>query len=351
LEDSEQNLWVGTLAGGINILNKNRTGFIHIKAGPGNTIHSNYVSNLLEDKEKNLWIVTSYGIDVLVKKTHQFIHYLHDDHNPNTLINDNTNNIFLDSRGLLWISTREGISILNPKTNTFKNINKEDGLPANTCLDIQEDRDHEIWVSTINGLSNIRVFHSGDSLKLNFVNYNERDGLQGKVFSINASCRTHTDQLIFGGYNGFNIFNPSNIHFNSELPNLVLTDFQVFNRSIKVGEKINGHVLLEKSINQTSSINLTYNDNVFSFEFASLDYFNPEKVEMNYKMEGFDKGWIHAENGIFKAGYTNLDPGDYVFKVHAFYPNSRESEISLPVHILPPFWKTPSLIFYTFSFY
>ena len=343
-EDSEHNLWVGTLAGGLNLFNRKTQRFTNYKFDGNNgknNIHSNYVSAILEDRRKNIWVITSYGIDVLMKKTSQFVHYMHDDKDPASLINNNTNNILEDSQGLIWVSTREGISIFNPATNKFTNIIKQDGLPDNTVIDMQEDEKHNMWVSTPNGLSNIIVSRQGGDLKFRFINYNEAEGLQGREFTENSSYKTREGELIFGGGNGFNLFKPANIQFNRSVPNLVFADFQVFNQSIGAGDKINGDAILAKSITETKSVQLRHSENVFSIEFAALNYFNPDKIKLQYTMQGFDKNWITADNKIRKATYTNLDAGDYIFKVRTTnneFWNAKE--ITLHVTILPPFWKT-----------
>ncbi|WP_426671039.1 two-component regulator propeller domain-containing protein [Mucilaginibacter sp. McL0603] len=341
-EDSENHLLIGTLAAGVNVLDSKTQTFSHYKySGIDNAIHSNYISSILEDRRKNLWIVTSYGVDVLMKKTHQFVHYIHDDKDPNSIVNNNTNNILEDSRGLIWISTREGIGIFNPETGKFTNIVKQDGLSDNTVIDLQEDNNTNIWASTPNGLTNILVWKSKDGLKFRFINYNDNDGLQGREFTENSSLKTRDGYLLFGGGNGFNIFKPSDIHFSKSVPNLVFTDFEIFNESLDPGKKTNGHIILPQSITESKSVNLKYSENSFSIDFAALNYFNPDKVKYKYKMDGFDKGWITVDNKIRKATYTNLDPGDYVFRVR----NSNNSiwnkqELVLHVSITPPFWKT-----------
>jgi len=341
-EDSEHHLLVGTLSVGFNVMDSKTQTFSHYVYNPAeNAIHSNYVSRILEDRFKNLWVVTSYGVDVLQKNTHQFVHYIHDAKNPNSLINNNTNNIMEDSRGLIWISTREGLSIFDYRTGKFTNINKQDGLPDNTVIDIQQYDDKNVWVSTPNGLSNILVDRKPNGLKFKFINYNETEGLQGLEFTENSSLKTREGELIFGGGNGFNIFKPANIRSNKNVPQLVFTDFQVFNQSLTVGEKVNGKVILPESITGLKALTLKYNDNVFTFEFAALNYFNPDKVKYQYMMVGFDKRWINADNKIRRATYTNLDPGSYVFKVRASNNDKWDNkELTLNISILPPFWKT-----------
>lgn len=341
-EDSEHHLIAGTISGGFNVLDSKTGTFAHFVNHPvDNSLHSNYVSRLMEDRRKNLWIVTSYGLDVLIKKTNSFVHFVHDDKDPHSLINNNTNNIFEDSEGLIWVSTREGISIYDYKTGKFTNISNRDGLPANTVIDIQQFDRNNIWVSTPNGLSDIVVDRDPAGLRFHFINYNEKEGLQGREFTENSSLKTREGELIFGGGNGFNIFKPSNISSNRNEPELAFTGFQVFNHDVAVGEKVNGRVILPQSITDLKSLELKYNDNVFSIEFAALNYFNPDKVKYQYMMEGFDKQWINADNNTRKATYTNLDPQDYVFKVRAANNDQWGNKVlKLKIKILPPFWKT-----------
>ncbi|HTI58274.1 two-component regulator propeller domain-containing protein [Mucilaginibacter sp.] len=342
LEDSEHRLLVGTTAGGVNVLDTKTQKFSHIQySSIDNAIHSNYISAMLEDKRKNLWIVTSYGVDVLMKKTHQFVHYLHDDKDPYSIVNNNTNNIHEDSAGLIWVTTREGLSVFDPETGKFTNITKQDGLPDNTVSDIEEDNHHNMWASTPNGLSNITVTRSQAGLKFRFINFNENDGLQGREFTENSSLRTRDGFLLFGGSNGFNIFKPSDVRSSKSLPNLVFTGFEIFNESLNPGVQTNGRVILPHSITEAKSVSLKYNENSFSLDFAALNYFNPDKVQYQFKMDGFDPGWISVDNKIRKATYTNLDAGTYVFRVRNSDKDGWNGrQLMLNIVITPPFWKT-----------
>ena len=354
IEDSDNNLWVGTLAGGLNLLDRKTDTFKNYRLKPGDqrSLYSNYISALMEDRHKNLWIVTSFGVDVLNRQTGGLSHYIHDENNPNSLVNNNTNSILEDSSGLIWISTREGLSVLDPVKNKFTNITRANGLPDNTVIEMREDNDHNIWASTPNGLSNIIVTRGADKVRFRFINYNERDGLQGREFTMNAAYKTRNGELIFGGGNGFNIFKPANLRTSRNIPALVFTDFQVFNRSIDVGEKLYGKVILPQAITQTNSVELKHNENVFGIEFAALNYFDADKVKFEYMMQGFDKTWITANNLTRKVVYTNLDAGGYTFKVRASNPGFWSSkEILLHVTILPPWWKTTlAYIVYALAF-
>ncbi|HMH23438.1 MAG TPA: two-component regulator propeller domain-containing protein [Puia sp.] len=346
LEDSRQQLWIGTFSQGLDLLDRKKNAFIHYKAFAPNSITSNYITGLMEDRKDNLWISTAYGIDVLDRASGLFRHYGHDVNNPVTsLSNDNTFSTLEDSRGLIWVATREGLNVLDPVTGLFRIFRKEDGLPDNTVLDLLEDSTHNLWLSTPDGLSNAFVSMDSSSRKLScqFRNYDESDGLQGREFNENAALRTKKGELIFGGAYGFNIFDPQKIrHFDKD-QTLTLTDLQVFNRSVNIGEKLNGHTILPQSISEVSGITLRYNENVFSLEFAALDFFDPEKVKYAYMLEGFKNEWLVSNDRTRKAVFTNLDPGDYTFRVRTADNKGtwNPRELSLNIKILPPFWKTP----------
>ncbi|WP_343693951.1 two-component regulator propeller domain-containing protein [Chitinophaga sp.] len=328
-EDRQQRLWIGTLAGGLNQLVNNK--FIHYNG----KLRSPYISALLEDKKGNLWIGTSEGVDVMNPKG-EFMHYDADPKHPGSLSHKNVLCIFEDSRGQIWIGTSEGLNLFIPATHQFKIFRKEDGLPDNTVLNILEDNNHTLWMSTANGLSNMRAQHE-------FKNYDQSDGLQGREFNENAALKTHKGELLFGGGNGFNLFYPHNITVNSNIPPIVLTDFQIFNKSMYPGERLNGRILLTEAINQTRHITLKYKENEFSISFAALNFFHPEKNGYAYMLEGFNHEWLTSDGLLRTATYTNLDPGEYTFKVKASNNDGVWTPEPLELHItiLPPFWRTP----------
>lgn len=340
-EDVDKHLWIGTLDGGLDMLDREHNIFYHHKSGEPNSVYSNYIPAFAEDTQNNLWIGTSYGIDVLEKKTGKFIHYSNAD---NKLSNNNIIDLLKDSNGSMWVGTRDGLNVFDTLKKTFQSFRTEDGLPDNNILNILEDNKQNIWVSTANGISRITVQgnqHTGFNIKCK--NYDESDGLQGKEFNENASLKTRSGELVFGGASGFNIFDPENISTNKNIPPLAFTDFQLFNRSVNVGEKVNGHIILPGAISQTSTITLNYDENIFSIEFAALSFANTEKNKYAYILENFNKEWSTTDGRTRKATYTNLDPGEYTFIVKASNDDDvwNEKGISLKITILPPFWKTP----------
>jgi signal transduction histidine kinase/ligand-binding sensor domain-containing protein/AraC-like DNA-binding protein/AmiR/NasT family two-component response regulator len=340
-EDGEGQLWVGTLAAGMDRLDRRRKVFYHYRANLPNSIHNDYVSSIITDGEDNLWIGTGWGIDVIEKNTGNIRHYSVD---YNQLSSDNVTWLYMDSKQRLWAATREGLDVLAPDEKTFQEFTTEDGLPDNTIRDIEEDSLHRLWVSTANGLSRIAVVPTGDhgSLRIRCRNFHEQDGLQGREFNERTGLVTRDGSLLFGGPNGFNIFRPEDIAPDRKTPPIVLTGLEVFDKTIKVGTQTGGHVILQKALTETGDITLTHHDNVFSIEFASLGYIPNATNRYAYKLEGFNRGWLITDGKIRKATYTNLDAGDYVFRVKASDEDGEwyDKEATLRITVLPPWWKT-----------
>jgi signal transduction histidine kinase/ligand-binding sensor domain-containing protein/DNA-binding response OmpR family regulator len=340
MEDSSNRLWVGTFAGGVSVFDRDKKVFY--QPFNQNQLWSSYVSSIFEDKDKNIWIGGYAGVAVLMKTSGKVIHLIQKGNEPNSLIGNNVNSITQDSRGLIWIGARVGLSIYNLKTKRFTNLLKANGLPDNLVLNILEDNSRGMWLSTANGLCHIILKPAAIGYRFQFKNFDESDGLQAREFNVNAALKTTKGELIFGGGHGFNIFDPLKIQPNVIKPQLILTDFQLFSQSVSANQEVNGHIILSKVISATNSITLYHSENVFTIEFAALNFFNPGKVKYQYTLEGFDKGWFTASNAHRKATYTNLDAGDYVFKVRACNSDGvwGTNYATLNIKIMPPYWKS-----------
>lgn len=341
LEDSQHNMWIGTLKGGLTVYNPSAGKFTRYRNPNG--VSSDYVPALMEDKEGNVWIGTGYGISIYDASTDEFIKILGDGKEGN-LSNNNVLAFHNDNRGYIWIGTQEGLNLYDRNTKTFRVFREEDGLPHNTILSILEDNSGNLWFSTPNGVSNLII--RDDPGKASFVpvfkNYDELDGLQGKQFNESAALKTKNGELIFGGPNGFNLFRPEEILMNKKEPPVALIDFQIYNNSVPIGKEVCGKIILPNSITSTEEVTLRPGDNVFSIEFAALSFLHPEKNRYKYRLEGFNKEWLHTDGNSRKVTYTNLDPGNYTFRVIASNNDGfwNEEGAQLKIVVLPPFWKT-----------
>jgi signal transduction histidine kinase/ligand-binding sensor domain-containing protein/DNA-binding response OmpR family regulator len=341
-EDRQQNLWVGTLGAGLDLFDRNKNQFTHKQSKPGaqSLLPSNYISAILQDSKDNLWVGTVGGIAVFEKNKSTPVLY-QQTNNKNSLSNNNVICITEDNRGRIWVGTREGLNLFNEQTKEFQVFTTADGLPDNLVLNILEDQFQSLWISTPNGLCNVLPKQSTHGVSISVVNYDETNNLQNREFNDNAALKTRAGELIFGGPSGFNIIYPDKIQKPIYHPNIIFTGLQILNKDVEPGEMVNKRVILSKSLSKLEQINLKYKENVFSIEFASLDFGYNARDKYAYMMQGFDADWLYADGNHRRVTYTNLDPGHYVFKVKVLKGDGIWSEIkTLQINIQPPFWRT-----------
>jgi ligand-binding sensor domain-containing protein/signal transduction histidine kinase len=334
-EDSKGNIWMGTAYEGVIILDKKKQQFIKFQHDPKNP---NSLSNdrgiyaFCEDKEGNIWIGNSNGIDIFNPGNNHFIHF----NNKKSNLSDDILTVvclLADSKDNIWIGTMDGGLIrYNKKSNEFVAYTKQQGLANNTINSIIEDEKGFLWLSTNEGI--VRF----DPVNQKFRNYSAYNGLQDEEFDVGAGLFTKSRDIFFGGINGFNVFNPDSLPENRNIPPVILTGFELFNKPVIIGAK---NSVSQKSLLETKEIILSYDQSVFTFEFAALDYTFPEKNQYAYKLEGFDKDWNNVGTKR-TATYTNLDPGTYIFKVRGSNNDGIWSKdgVSIKIIITPPFWLT-----------
>lgn len=335
-EDREHNIWVGTYGGGLNRFDPSKKSFTHYVYDKNNPrgISSNNIYSILEDTDGQLWISTDGGgLNRFDKKTNAFSHFLHDE-KSNSICDNSVGSIYQDRNGNLWIGTMRGLSFFDKKTGRFTNYTTADGLPNDVIFGILEDAHSNLWISTNKGISKF------DPIKKQFRNFTPADGLQSNEFKQQAYCKAHDGTLYFGGTNGFNQFLPDDIKVKSFDPPLVITSFQVFGNEVPISNDTVASPL-KKDITETDAFTIPYSSSVISFEFASLNYGARGKRQYEYMLEGFDKVWNNIGTRRI-ATYTNLDAGDYVFKVRTLNNDGNWSTktAEIKVVITPPFWKT-----------
>jgi signal transduction histidine kinase len=263
-----------------------------------------------------------------------FTTYLHSD-KKNSISDNNATTILEDGNKNMWIATRMGLNKYNKKTNQFSVYTMVDGLPDNSIAGILEDGNKNLWLSTNHGIACF------NPLTNKIKNYSKSDGLQANEFKQQASCKSSSGTMYFGGNNGFNQFTPERVKAVVFEPPLIITNFQVFNKEVTIANKNNPFSPLTKSITETKKITLPYSSSVFSFEFASLNYTPSDKKSYRYKLEGFDEDWNQVGNARM-ATYTHLNPGKYFFKVKGLNNEGQWSSniLSIEIIITPPFWLT-----------
>jgi PAS domain S-box-containing protein len=336
--------WLGTMDGlfRFDIQTKKVIGFKH-NPEVGFSLSNNTIYGLNCDKNGIIWVATQNGLNCFIPETV-------DTNNPgktifkrfkaipgkhNALSDNMVMNVFEDSKGRIWVSTNNGLTQLNKKDSSFLAYSVKDGLPGNMVYNIIEDNNHFLWISTNRGLTKF------DPEKSTFINYDVKNGLQSNEFNNGAAFKDNNGNIYFGGINGFNVFHPDSLASKSEPPPIVLTKFSVFQEELTASDRPLENAILKQSISLTKEIVLKYNENFFEITFAALDYSKPDQNQYAFFLENFDDTWTYSGTKNY-ARYTNVPPGDYIFRVKASNSDYiwNQEGISIRIKIKPPFWKT-----------
>lgn len=321
------------------------------------SLSHNDVWVIYQDRKGRFWFGTNGGgLNLYEKENNEFHSWTTDESNPNSISGNNIYSIYEssysytktkrhsssdDNKTILWIGTNNGLNRFEIRENkendisnlhaTIKHFSKKDGLSDNSIRSIVEDNNGNLWFGTSSGISFF------DVEKNEFSNFTASDGISGNIFNLSSAFKDNSGLVYLGSNEGINFFNPSSIELSAFNPPVVLTDFQIFNQSVSVGEES----LLKTSIYWTKEITLSHSQNVFSFQFAALDYASPQSIRYAYKMEGFDNDWVNVGSRRFVT-YTNLNPGQYIFKVKSTNSDGIWSAdyTMLKVIITPPWWQT-----------
>lgn len=361
-EDLSGTLWIGTDYDGLNRYNRTEDNFTRFTHNPDdpNSLSHNSVRAIAQDSSGVLWIGTfGNGLNKLVLSSEHgknrkpsevfmpekriFPRYTHNPRNKNSLSNNSIQSIFIDSEGILWIGTfGGGLNRFDPKLEKFEHFTEENSdLPNNVIYGVLGDDKGNIWVSSNRGIS--KYIPSSNT----FINYDVDDGLQSKEFNGQACYKNDRGEMFFGGIDGFNIFHPDSIRDNPYEPQIAITDFKLFGQTVPISE----NSPLKKHISETGEIKLAHWQNNVSFEFVALHYNQPEKNKYSYILVNYDQAW-HAPGSQRSATYTNLEPGEYFFRVRGSNNDGvwNKKGATVRIVIAPPWWKTIwACMFYVLS--
>ena len=331
VEGKPGELWLCTFWGGLTQFNIDKQSSVTYNV-ENSDLADNDLRTMAKDYNGNLWIGTDMGLSFFNPVTKFFKSYQHREEDKKSLSKGFVSYIKESSDSTLWIGTTGGLDKFDRKTDSFIHYNTHSGLSSDEIMCIIEDENGILWISTNRGISKF------DPKTEVFKNYDVSDGLQGNEFNTRSGYKTKRGEIIFGGNNGFNIFQPVDMKYNSFVPPVVISDLKIFNKPVSIGGSDSP---LKKNISETKKLTLSYKQSVFSFSFVALNYICPEKNHYAYMMEGFDSDWNYIGTNR-SATYTNLDPGIYVFKVKASNNDGvwNNKGASLLIEIEPPFWKT-----------
>lgn len=316
---------------------------VHLEVSACLNLDNGRVQNVLIDDAHNLWFGTSKGLmygtfdgnQIAINKV-----YTNDQSDEIRLSHNNVFTLHQENNHL-WIGTFGGG--LNKMTLNAEGepieieyYRKNNILPDDAIYGILQQDDEYLWLSTDMGLVKLNVNNNNVNV------FDVRDGLPQNNFRENAFFKGSSGYFYFGGLNGLTVFDPQEIKENSQAPEVLISALLVNNQRIKIGQKINGKVLLEKSISETDTIAIDQNERIISFNLSVKHTSVPSKNKLAYKLEGFNDDWIELQEGKATVTYTNLSADKYVFRVKAANGDGiwSESERTLNLEILPPWYNT-----------
>lgn len=339
LQDSQERLWLGTQQMGLKMTHletdpefENWTEYTETSSA--HQIMNNRISQIKEDKFGKLWIGTYSGLNLFDEKSQNFISQenLGVENLSAVIINDlyfkGTKCFLATPTGLIEMDNSEhGLRMVN-------SFDRQSGLSNDFICAIEEDANGEIWLST---MTTITRFGSEDKT---FVNFDKEDGVMIDSFHSGSSFVDSQGKVYFGGSNGLVSFDPLSISEEFNIPEIVLTRLTVNNKSLNVGDEVNGKVILENAIQDTNVIELGYSQNHLSLTFTVNDFFGPENLFYAYQVKGLNDSWVDLGT-TNQVSFTGLQHGDYEILLRASRNNQDWSPVkSLKIHINTPPWLT-----------
>jgi signal transduction histidine kinase/ligand-binding sensor domain-containing protein len=325
-EDRHQNLWIGTMRG-LNLMNREKGSFTHYLIKPNDTVSlnlgPNLVTSVLEDRQGRLWIGAwgGSGVNQLNKESGGFENYLK---------GVSVVCIYEDTDGILWAGGEDGLYRFNPSSKIFSRFvdpGTLTGIPD--IFSIVEDNKKNLWLGTISGIIRLNPKRNETSV------YGENYGVKENTLIPTAAYKGRNGELFFGDTTGYFEFSPDQVTADRRPPEILLAAFRIANTPVQ--SRNNG--LFTGLLWKTKQIKLDHNQTVFSFDFVSIDYSNPEANRTLFMLENYDNEWhIADKNG--RAYYFNVPPGKYIFKIKSSNSHGVWAYKGIEITITPPWWRT-----------
>ncbi|MBL7793812.1 MAG: histidine kinase [Saprospiraceae bacterium] len=233
-------------------------------------------------------------------------------------------------QNVLWIASSNGLICVDQDTWQMEIFTEEDGLPDKQIYAVSQDGTGMIWLSTNLGI--VRFSPSENKFHV----FDIPDGLQALEFNARSFLKHSNGEFWFGGINGVNYFHPEKVSFIGTPPKIQFTNLWVNENEVPHPECV---LTKATNISEVKKLTYSYRENTLGFEFAALEFSNPQKNAFQYMMKGYDKDWVDAGTKGY-ARYPNLPPGSYTFMVKGANSDGVWSDPhGIEIEITPPIWQ------------
>lgn len=349
-EDKYGYIWLGLLGGGLQRFDPLSQTFVTFNTR-NSILNSNYVSDLsIMDQEHLLIGISTHFIILNIRSLR--MHTYNMKVTGAVLPNSSVNSMMRDSRGIFWIATPSGVFMLSPDTRQMETIIVDGGSGCSLI----EDRNHRMWLIYDHQILCVSLSRV-DANKWNLVKrtFNYLNGLQSRQFNLRSALLTRNGNIVVGGQDGINIIHPQQIADRQCHQRVLFSGVMVFDHLIKVGEKYNKRIVLDKPLDEVRNIELKNRENAFTILLASDEISVPAQSRFLYRLKGVSGKWMKTPVGQSSVSFTNLSSGHYRLQVKVVNGDgtvSREvSEMSITVD--PPFYLSiwALLCYFLFIFF
>ena len=340
-KDHNNVIWITTFGGGLNrftgnLKTKSYTFESYQNNNTKNSISSDNVFSIEQDKGHNYWITSENGLNRLSFENNDyqkpiFKIYTNEKDNPNSLQNNTTLHTHIDKQDIIWVATQGGLNRFDKQTETFKQYGEAQGLTNNYVYSILEDVDNYLWLATNDGL--FKFDKSADT----FEHFTTKDGLQSSEFNLGSYFYDKAKNLLyFGGVNGYNEFNPKQVSQLDRLGTLSFTSLKIKDAEIN---PLTNPKVLNKSFSKANEITLNYDDFPCYIAFSDLDLRPTKNNQFLYSLN--DDDWNNVRD-TRQIQILDLSKGTHTLKIQGKSRNKiwTNEPLQLTINVTPPWFKS-----------
>ncbi|MCK6639976.1 MAG: ATP-binding protein [Bacteroidia bacterium] len=297
--DSKGNMWYGTWGNGLFKDDGKQITNYTVASGD---LPQDYIHDIFEDSRGRMWFGTGAGLVKL--ESGQFNTFL-----TSEFCNTYVGSIKEDKLGAIWFHT--DLCVMRYDDRGFTSYDQDDGLASNTVYLLEFDNEGRMWVGTNKGLDCVTLNGTSDFVSVR--NFGKSEGFRGVECNSRAVCRTKAGQLWFGTIKGVISYDPANDVEDLAEPNIHLTGISLFLEKTDwtySGAQQNGWYQLP------SILELDHDHNHLTFRYEGINLQSPAGIRYRFMLVGFDSTWQPVTHET-QITYSNLPPGEYVFKVTA----------------------------------